>query len=329
MLRAFIRGMTHSYVTWRVHIWNDLYADRQGARKEVIETPWAYPEHEPWGFYLFPPSAWMIHLCDMTLLWNHTRVSCVTAWLIHVCDMRVPHARTLRIPSLPARWVVCEWFICVTWLFRTCGACHSVTHSYVWHEGTSSTNPEDSISSRQVSCVWMIHVCDMTRSYVWRVSQRDSFICVTWVYSKHEPWGLHLCPPSAWMIHVCDLTPSCVLHDLLMGVAWSIHMCDMTPSYVWHDSFICVACLMDVRGVTHPYVWHQCTMSMRPEDSISSRQVSKWLICVTRLLHMRCVRYSVTHSYVWPLNELRHERTLSTCPTNSISSRQARDRTRW
>jgi len=66
-------------------------------------------------------------------------------------------------------------------------------------------------------CVtWLIHVCDMTHSYVWH----DSFICVT------------------WLVHVCDMTRSYVWHHSFIRVTWLIHMCDMTHSYVWHDSFI-------------------------------------------------------------------------------------------
>jgi len=61
---------------------------------------------------------------------------------------------------------------------------------------------------------WLIHMCDMTHSYVWH----DSFICVT------------------WLIHMCDKTHSYVWHDSFICVTWLIHMCDMTHSYVWHDS---------------------------------------------------------------------------------------------
>ena len=69
-------------------------------------------------------------------------------------------------------------------------------------------------------CVtWLIHMCDITHSYVWH----DSFICVT------------------WLIHMCDITHAYVWHDSFICVTWLIHMCDMTHSYVWHDSFLCVS----------------------------------------------------------------------------------------
>jgi len=59
--------------------------------------------------------------------------------------------------------------------------------------------------------IQMIHMCDMTHSYVWH----DSFTCVT------------------WLIHMCDMTHLHVWHDSFICVTWLIHMCDMTHSYGW------------------------------------------------------------------------------------------------
>ena len=69
---------------------------------------------------------------------------------------------------------------------------------------------------------WLLHMCDMTQSYVWH----DSFICVT------------------WLLHMCDMTQSYVWHGSFIRVTWLIHTWDMTHSYVWHDSFICVTWLL-------------------------------------------------------------------------------------
>jgi len=77
---------------------------------------------------------------------------------------------------------------------------------------------------------WLIHMCDMTHSYVWH----DSFICET------------------WLIHMCDMTHSYVWHDSFICVTWLIHMWDMTHSCVWHDSFICETWLI--------HMWHDSFM---------------------------------------------------------------------
>jgi len=85
-----------------------------------------------------------------------------------------------------------------------------------------------------VCVTWLIHMWDMTHSYVWR----DSFICVT------------------RLIHMCDATHSYVWHDSFICVTWLIQMCDMTHSYVWHDSFIYVTWLIHMHDTTHQIWWH-------------------------------------------------------------------------
>ena len=79
----------------------------------------------------------------------------------------------------------------------------------------------------------VLHMWDMTHSYVWR----DSFICVTY---------------------------SCAWHDSFMRVTWAIHMCDMTPSDVWRDPFTCVTWINHMFDIIHFYVtWliHMCDVT--------------------------------------------------------------------
>jgi len=93
-----------------------------------------------------------------------------------------------------------------------------MTHSYVWHDSF-------------ICLTWLIHMCDMTHSYVWH----DSFVCVT-------------------CIHTCDMTHSYAWRAFIC-VTWLIHTCDMSHSYVWHDSFVCVTCF-HMCDMTHSYMWH-------------------------------------------------------------------------
>ena len=74
------------------------------------------------------------------------------------------------------------------------------------------------LASGKHSCVWhdSIHMCSMTHSYVWH----DSFIRVTWL--------IHMCD----MTRSFDTTHSFVWHDLFICVTWLIHMCDMTCYHV-------------------------------------------------------------------------------------------------
>jgi len=138
---------------------------------------------------------------------------------------------------------------------------------------------------------WLIHMCDMTHSYVCH----DSFICV--------PWLIHSFICATWLVHMrdvthsymCAMTRSYVCHDSFVYVPWLIHMCDMTHSYVWHDSFICGTWLIHMCAMTHSYVWHDSFICV------------PWLIhsfiCATWLVHMRDVTHSymcdMTRSYAW------------------------------
>jgi len=74
-----------------------------------------------------------------------------------------------------------------------------------------------------VLCVtWLIHMCDMTHSYVWH----DSFICVP------------------CLVRMCDVTHSYMCH---------------TQWYVCYDSFICVTWCAHIYYMTHPFVCHDKT----------------------------------------------------------------------
>jgi len=144
--------------------------------------------------------------------------------------------------------IICVWrdaFICVTWLIHMC----DMTHSYVRHDSF-------------ICVTWLIHMCDMTHSYVWH----DSFICATWlIYVWHDSFIR-----VTWLIHTCDLSRLRVGgHQVrqfrpfffrFIRVTWLYYMCDMILSYArdmtWRDSFIRVTLLMCVCDTSYSCVWH-------------------------------------------------------------------------
>jgi len=65
-----------------------------------------------------------------------------------------------------------------------------------------------------ISVACLIHVCDMTHSYVWHVS----FMCAT------------------WLIHMCGMSHSCVRHDSFICMTRLIHVCDQTHADMTHMS---------------------------------------------------------------------------------------------
>ena len=142
---------------------------------------------------------------------SHISNSCVT-WLIHMHNL-------WQDPS------ICTWhdsFIGVTWLIHMCVSVQQVRFDL-----------------SMCAWAWLIHICDMTHSYMWH----DSFIYVT------------------WLIHICDQTPvnvrfspSGAIWLIYMHMAGFIHMCDVTRSPMWHDSLICVTWLIHMCDMTHLHV---------------------------------------------------------------------------
>jgi len=106
---------------------------------------------------------------------------------------------------------------------------------------------------------WLIHMCDMTHSYVWH----DSFICVT------------------WLIHMCDMTHSYVWHDSWRYVTIRRESTEITRSCRTYKCIILTFHTM--QWYTYKFV------------SLHCRFVSLPLICATFLYH--CPLY-VRHLYV-------------------------------
>jgi len=107
-----------------------------------------------------------IHMCGMThsYVW-HDSFICVT-WLVHMCNMTHSHVwhDSFMCVTL-AGWSA--WCVCGCGCGCGCGCvgygvcvcvCVSCAQTHVWHDSF-------------ICVTWLVHMCDMTRSYVYR----DSF----------------------------------------------------------------------------------------------------------------------------------------------------------
>ena len=156
----------------------------------------------------------------------------------------------------------------MTWLIHMC----DMTHSYVWHDSF-------------ICVTWLIHMCDMAISYVWRVT-RPILPLTRLIYLCDVRSGVIIC--GTWLFHMCDMTHSYVWHDSFVCVTRLTHTCDMTHSYAWPDELTCVTWLIHITDT------YTCTGHWMRSSGFYS------LICVTGLIHMCAHIRDSTYSYVWP-----------------------------
>jgi len=143
-----------------------------------------------------------IHTCIQTYIWTniHTYIRThIHKGTVAFGYLRAtPHTRHMRRASL----------MCMSYTYAyMCIWCHTRIWCICIYVGYDAC-----------TCViWLICLCDITRSYVWH----DSFICVT------------------WLIHMCDMAHSYVLHDSFIRMTWLVSMSYTTQSYVWQNFKFC------------------------------------------------------------------------------------------
>jgi len=183
-------------------------------------------------------------------------------------------------------------FTCETWLIHM----WDMTHSYVRHDSF-------------ICATWLIHMCDMTHSYV----RHDSFICATWLIYMSDTTHSYTC--IYIFVFVCAPQASdrgrarreCRLSNVIRRLL-IIHMC---------DSFICVTWLIPTRNVSrlykYLYIYMYCVLMLTASfwsrarakrvPPATAAYASSPVLCVchdsvisaTWFIHM-C---DMTHPYMW------------------------------
>jgi len=98
-------------------------------------------------------------------------------------------------------------------------------------------------------CVtWLIHMCDMTHSYVWH----DSFICVTCV---------------TWLIHVCktrliQMWCVCACVRVCAGVCMCVCMCMCACAHGFMCMCVCIYEYVYVRVCMYTWILHMWDMTL-------------------------------------------------------------------
>jgi len=231
--------MTHSCVTWLVHVWHDSIV--------CYMTHWFGTQFLSCGALLLLRVTWLIHVWHDSLMCDITHL-CVT-WLIDVvhdhCHVVHCYWRVWRDLFMCDMTHSCVWHDSLMWYtaivmwYIATGAC-DVTYScvtwliYVYY-GYGYVMLYDTTLP---FVTWRMCISDMTHSYVWL----DSFMCVT------------------WHIHVRDKTHSCVVWLWSCYVEWhDFWICDMTHLHMWYDSFVCVTWLVHVLYGCGHVVWSDMT----------------------------------------------------------------------
>jgi len=159
-----------------------------------------------------------------------------------------------------------------------------------------------SLKEHKGSANRLIHMYDMTHSYLWHDSftrvMRIIYMCdIHFSYVRHAS-----CIHETWLIHMCDMTHSHVWHDTFTCVTWHIHMCDMTHPYVYTWTFLVNRSQRqkkrsNVCDMTHSYV-RLFDSSIRHESFI----YHIWLIHMRDMIHPYVTHNhmsDIIHTYVW------------------------------
>jgi len=172
------------YVTWLIAVWTQCLCRPLGLLK------WQSVWHD-----LFVCMTWLICISDMI----HSHV-----WhkLIAVRAQRL--GRILNLLKGQPQWH--ESFPCVAWRIYRCDMTYHVYNMTRWSVGA--------MFWLSVRPTWLIHMCDVTHSYVW-----------------HDPFLFLTCLVPAWLRRHFIL--------VVQETSWNGSPCAMTLSYAWHDdSFI-------------------------------------------------------------------------------------------
>jgi len=213
--------MTHSKSHMiRSYVWHDSVTQDSLAPVTHTWSEWVMPRHVTLAFVSCIHVTWLTH-SGLTRS-CHTYLERVT-WLTH---MGLTHMGLTRS--------------CHTYLERVSRvtSCHIMSHSrlsraYVWHQAHCDALICVTRLIHMCEMKWLIHMCDMTHSYVWH----DLYIRVMWL--THSD---HMCDMTCRALAMCDMTHSHGTHSLLSHIAGASESCHVTShsllscAYVRHDS---------------------------------------------------------------------------------------------
>ena len=185
---SFIRGMTHTRVTWLIHRWHDSV---------TVDMP----------HYRV---TWLIHTCHASFTCDMTHL--LVTWLIYMwLDSFATNHLLWRKVTLSQHWVlqcVAVWCGVLRCVAVCCSVLQCVAATVAWYCDTS-------LNITFVN-TWLFTQLLVTHSHVWH----DSLTCVTWLthmceHNVCQHLALHSVTRNSltcvtWLTHMCDMTHSYV-----------------------------------------------------------------------------------------------------------------------
>ena len=143
---------------------------------------------------------------------THMNESC------HTYEWDMSHIRMSHVTHMNQPWHTYEWVMSHVWMSHVL---HVPLLIFIWHDSFMFVSVVrwliymcDKQTSDSVHMAWLIHMCNMTYSYVWY----DSFMCVTWLtnsnYNRKLPERITSARRDANRIRVDE---SCHTHERVMS----------------------------------------------------------------------------------------------------------------
>jgi len=187
-----------------------------------------------------------------------------------------------------------------------------MTYQYLCHDALTCNIALQVYSCSSLSCTapsrvshgsfilvtWLIHIYDVSYSYVWR----DSFIDLMWLIHMFELiWLIHTrdkTHPYTWnYLFKFHTTPLYAWHDLSICVTWLIHTCAMIHSHMCRDSYANHMC-----DLTHLHVWYDPFLPLPIVWICVIRLILRmiWFIHICVLWQLRTRSWAARKLLVWP-----------------------------
>jgi len=183
------------------------------------------------------------------------------------------------------------------WLIHMC----DMTHSYMWHDSF-------------ICVAWLIHICDMTHSFEWH----DSFICMTFVVFVYIFVHIYVWVMSHLLtIHVTHMNESCQTYGWVMSHIWMSHVKHMDESchtYEWVMSNIWMShvTLMNQSCHTHGWVMSHI-LTIHVTNMNQSCHTYGWVMSLIRVSHVPTHFATQGQTNVWNISFTRVTWLIHTC----------------